>query len=55
MRKRTTQPRCENAPAVARAHAGSAVANGIPGVGGTSRTRGTLLPFPARSALESSP
>ena len=54
MRKRTMQPRWENVPAVARAHAGSAVDTGIPGVGGTCHKPGTPL-FRPRSALESSP
>jgi hypothetical protein len=55
MRKRSLQSRWENVPAVARPHAGSAVDTGIPVVGTLCHKRGTLLPFPARTALESSP
>ena len=55
MRKRTMQSRWENVPAVARAHAGSAVDTGNPVVGGTCRKQGILPPFQARPALESSP
>jgi hypothetical protein len=55
MRKRSMQSRWENGPAVARAHAGSAVDAGIPVVGGTCHKQGTLPLFRARTALESSP
>ena len=55
MRKRSMQSRWENVPAVARAHAGPAVDTGIPAVGGTCHTQGTLPLFRARPALESSP
>jgi hypothetical protein len=54
MRKRTSQSRWENVPAVARALAGPAVDSGNPVMGGTCHT-GILPPFPARPALESSP
>ncbi len=55
MRKRTMQPPWEKTSSVARAHVGSTVDTGIPGVGGTCHKRGTLPLFAHRPALESSP